>query len=445
MTHLARIAGRLFGEPLLVSQSYLDVALTAIHDRLDIEPIVAESALGAQIRPARSTVIDLNRGIAVVPIVGALDHRGESMNPQSGMTSYTAIQATLAQVASTRGVRAIILDIDSPGGSVAGVIETAEFIKKLSAEIPIYAIANSLMASAAFWLGSAATRVYAAPLANIGSVGVVVAHVDQSKAMEKRGVAVTHIHAGARKVDGSPYGPLSDAARAETQARIDAVYAQFIAAVADNRGIDAKVVRGTEAAIFGPEQALELGFIDGIGTLNDVLGALSTRISPSFSGYSATKDQAQMSERLTFAQSDMDSAITRATADAAAAHRVTADAALATALAARTAEIAAAAATLAPENARLGAFFEALTDGASVALAGKMSARIPAAIAPAAASAAADPARARDLATVFAAAAPGVSAEGAPVEDLSPRDARLAQLRSAAKTGTATVYTGGAR
>ena len=429
MTYLAHLAGQLFNAPLLVEQGYLDVALSAIHDRLDIEPTVAAADLKNYERPARSIVIDESRGVAIVPVVGALDHRGGSISSMSGMASYTGLQAQLKDVARTRGVRGIVLDMDTPGGSVAGVVETAEFLKQLSAEMPVFAIANSLMASAGYWLASTATRVYAAPLATVGSIGVVTAHVDQSKAMERRGVAVTHIHAGARKVDGNPYGPLSDEARASIQGRIDNIYGSFVSTVARNRGLDEKAIRDTEAGVFDPAEALQLGLIDGIGTLADVTNALSSRFaSPTTYSFSLSKDTS-MTERLTHSQADIDAAVARAQADATASAQTASTTAISAAVAARTTEIAAAVATLAPANERLSAFFEALGEGVSPALSAKLAGRIPAPTA-AVAVVSGD----RNVEALFKAAAAGVELDATAEGSADPKAARKAELEAAGKS-----------
>src|SRR6185369_6520362 len=110
----------------------------------------------------------------------------------------------------------------------------------------------------------------------VGSVGVIMLHVDQSGANAKRGLDVTHITAGARKADFSPHAPLSDAALNAAQAMVDRLYGQFVDGVAASRGISPDVVRGTEAGLLNPDQALELGMIDAIGTIGDAMQRLHT-------------------------------------------------------------------------------------------------------------------------------------------------------------------------
>ncbi len=438
MTLLTRLAGEIFDQPLLFDKGYLDVALTALHERLQIEPLVSDpAAIQAQHRPNRHVTINRDAGIAVVPIVGSMVHRGDMLNPSSGATSYTAIQSTLADLRANRDVRGIVIDMDTPGGQAAGVVETADFIKQLAAEKPVYVVANSMMTSGGMWLASAATRIYGAPMSLIGSIGVVTSHIDRSKALDKAGIAVTYVYAGEGKTDGNPDGPLTDAARAAIQERIDSVYATFVDTVARNRGLDPKAIRAIGAGVFSPEKALEIGLIDGIGGFADVIGAMSKRLAPTVQGvgFSATKDS-NMTEKLLFGQADLDAAAAKAAADAK-------EAALSDLKAATTAaatEMMTAMAALVPGNARVSMFVEAINDGASVPLASKLAAKV-AEPAPAAVTTA----RTADIEKVLAAAAPNVPSDdaGAPTGDAvaDAKAARIAELKATAERANAIPFT----
>lgn len=381
------LAAELFDRPLLVQGSYLEVALTALHDRLDIEPIVAQSVLEAHHRPAREAVIDPDTKIAVIPIVGGLTHRA-GFNPASGATGYTGIQSMI-RVALSEGAKGFVLDMDTPGGAVSGIVETANFLQKLSAEFPVYAVANDLMASAGYWLGSTASRVFASPLATVGSIGVTTAHIDRSAELKQKGIVVTHISAGARKTDGSPFGPLSDEARAGIQARIDGIYAEFVSHVAKARGIDETAVRSTEAGVFSAAQAKSLGLVDSVATFSEVMDAMRTKVRgpqfalgsfPSTTPNSNAGDKAAMSEALIHSKADLDAAVSAAVAQANAENT----AAMASLIA--DAEKKAAAEAVAPvlaaitdivgSDPRVETFVEALNDGASVALATKFAKKV---------------------------------------------------------------------
>jgi hypothetical protein len=143
----------------------------------------------------------------------------------------------------------------------------------------VVAHANEFAFSAAYWLAAAAGELYVPKTGMVGSVGVIMLHVDQSRMNEKRGLDVTHIIAGARKADFSPHQPLSDAALGNAQAMVDRLYGQFVKDVAQSRRISQKAVRETEAALLNPDQASANGMIDGVETLDGALQRLNVLMS----------------------------------------------------------------------------------------------------------------------------------------------------------------------
>ncbi|HEY5656282.1 MAG TPA: S49 family peptidase [Myxococcota bacterium] len=211
---------------------------------------------------------------AVVPVHGIIVPRGELLQDTSaGTTSAEAIDAALRQAAAVPGVDRIVLDVDSPGGNVAGVTELAATVREIAAEIDVVAVANHVMASAAYWLSAGASEIIASPSAAVGSIGVYAIHEDVSKRLEKKGINPTLISAGKHKVDGNPFGPLSESARADAQARVDEVYGRFVAAVAAGRGQTEAAVRDGfgEGRAVGAKEALAAGMVDRVGTLREVV------------------------------------------------------------------------------------------------------------------------------------------------------------------------------
>jgi len=213
----------------------------------------------------------IENGTALVPIMGSLISRGTFAGPRFGMTSYEGLRSELRAATADAAVSRIALLIDSPGGAVSGIDATAAAILTAAQRKPVTAYVQGMAASAAYWLASQADEIVASPLAEIGSIGVVSAHVDVSKAMESYGIKVTLLHSGARKIDGNPYEPLPDDVRAEWLKSLDALRLQFAAAVADGRGIKAEQALATEAATYLAEEAQGLGLIDRIGFLDDEL------------------------------------------------------------------------------------------------------------------------------------------------------------------------------
>ena len=217
-------------------------------------------------------------GIAVLPLYGVVTQRGNMVDDISGpgSTSTQKFTSALRQVLADDTVGQILIDIDSPGGSVYGVAELAAEIVKARAQKPVVAVANSLAASAAYWIGCSAGEFYVTPGGEVGSIGVWQAHFDYSKALEEEGVKPTLISAGKFKVEGNPYVPLDREAQAFMQSRVDDYYNAFIKAVAKGRGVSVADVRDGmgEGRVLGADAALAAKMVDGIATFDDVLAKM---------------------------------------------------------------------------------------------------------------------------------------------------------------------------
>jgi signal peptide peptidase SppA len=197
-----------------------------------------------------------------------------------GGTSTQAISGALREANADETISAIILDIDSPGGSVYGVDELAAEIR--ASAKPVTAIANSLAASAAYWLGTAASEFFVTPGGEVGSIGVWMAHEDWSAALAAAGVSTTLISAGEFKVEGNPYGPLPADAKAFMQSRVDDYYGAFTRAVAKGRKVGVDDVRNGmgKGRVLGAAQAKASSMVDGVMTFDDVVRHVSRSIAP---------------------------------------------------------------------------------------------------------------------------------------------------------------------
>ena len=220
-------------------------------------------------------------GIAVLPLYGVITQRGNMVDAVSGpgMTSTQQFAAALRDLLADDAVSQILIDIDSPGGSVYGVAELADEIMAARSHKPVVAIANSLAASAAYWIGCAASEFYVTPGGEVGSIGVWQAHQDFSRALDEAGVTTTLISAGAFKVEGNPYSPLDHEAQSFIQSRVDEYYAAFARAVSRGRGVTVAQVRDGmgQGRVLGAQAALDQHMVDGIATLEDVLMQIQTR------------------------------------------------------------------------------------------------------------------------------------------------------------------------
>jgi signal peptide peptidase SppA len=222
-------------------------------------------------------------GIAVLPLYGVVTQRGNMVDDISGPGSTSTQQFTsaLRQVLADDTVGQILIDIDSPGGSVYGVAELASEIVKARAQKPVVAVANSLAASAAYWIGCSASEFYVTPGGEVGSIGVWQAHFDYSKALEEEGVKTTLVSAGKFKVEGNPYLPLDPEAQAFMQSRVDDYYNAFIQAVAVGRGVTVDDVRNGmgEGRVLGADAALAQRMVDGIASFDDVLARMQAKVT----------------------------------------------------------------------------------------------------------------------------------------------------------------------
>ena len=203
---------------------------------------------------------------AVIEIAGTLVHRGAWIGQSSGLTSYEGIAAQLQAAIADPAIRGIALDIDSFGGEVAGAFDLADRIRAAGTQKPVHAFVADHALSAAYALASQADRIILPRTGAVGSIGVVAMHSDMSVALDQKGIAVTLIHAGARKVDANPYQPLPEAVRAGIAGELEDLRQLFAETVAEGRGrrLDTLRALGTEAAVFRGEAAVFAGLADDV-------------------------------------------------------------------------------------------------------------------------------------------------------------------------------------
>lgn len=215
--------------------------------------------------------------VAVLPVCGVIEQRYSALSYFFGGCSTDETGLALDAFLANPQIDAVVLDVDSPGGSIYGVGELADKIYQARGRKPIYAVANSMAASAAYWIGSAAGNFICTPGGEVGSIGVFAMHADYSGALEAQGIKVTIAKAGRYKAEFSPYAPLSSDARDYLQERVDGSYTDFVKAVAQGRGVSPAEVRGKFGGgrSLDAATALEAGMIDRIATLDDVLGKLT--------------------------------------------------------------------------------------------------------------------------------------------------------------------------
>lgn len=201
-------------------------------------------------------------GVAFIPVNGLLINRFSSS--WGFVTGYNFIRSQLNAALEDEDVTLIVFDCNSGGGEVAGCFELCADIVASRAIKPSLAVVDSASLSACYAVASSASRIIVTPSGTVGSIGVVVMHVNYSKWLEEAGIGVEFIYSGDHKVDGNPYEELPEPVRKSIKARVDSTRQQFATLVADNRGLDVEAVLATEAACYSAQQALELGLIDAI-------------------------------------------------------------------------------------------------------------------------------------------------------------------------------------
>ena len=216
------------------------------------------------------------------------------MTQISGGTSTERFSCDLKQAVDDPGIKAIVIDVDSPGGSVFGVEELASEIRAATEKKYIVAVANSLAASAAYWIGSAASEMVMTPGGEVGSIGVYTVHQDYSDQLANEGVKTTLIKAGKYKAEGNPFEPLSDDAKEALQKRVEEIYGSFIASVANGRGVSASTVRSGfgQGRVVGAKEALDMKMVDRVETLQETLARLG--VGSSQSNTKAAEEQLQV-------------------------------------------------------------------------------------------------------------------------------------------------------
>lgn len=253
-------------------------------DRMTAEGLTARMGEGQQ----------SGKAVAVLALTGAISPRVHDVEDASsgGGVSAEGFARNLQAAADDARVGGIVIDIDSPGGSVFGVPEAAAQLRAAREVKPVVAVAAPWAASAAYWIGSAAGELAVTPSGEVGSVGVYMYHESIARYLEKRGVDPTVIKAPEHKAEGLSAFALTDETRAHWQGRVDALYQQFVADVASSRGVStAHVVESFGGGRMLPARAaVRAGMADRIGTLDDEIRAMVARInSPASAGAGASR------------------------------------------------------------------------------------------------------------------------------------------------------------
>lgn len=268
--NLPHLAQKLFNTPLAIHPQKAEVIVSSLTERLGITQIrsaMMEDDDEYFSRKARKdSGYDVLEGIAVIPVYGTLVQKLGTLRPYSGMTGYDGIRRVFLTAINDPEVKGICLDIDSPGGEVAGCFDLVDLIYAERGKKPIHAILSENAFSAAYAIASAADKICVPRTGGVGSVGVIVIHCDWSQRIKDDGLKVSIITYGNRKAESNPYVALSDEAQAAIQHDVDEMGRLFVSTVSRNRGLSETVIRNTQAACYLAAEGVQMGLADVVAS-----------------------------------------------------------------------------------------------------------------------------------------------------------------------------------
>ena len=278
MRDYIRIVTKIRETPWLITPEALNVILTIVDERLTNGKL-SDEEIAARLQSSDifgnndSSARTDGSPVGVLTLQGPLFGKANLMTEMSGATSLETFSNDLGAMLNDDNISSVILDIDSPGGTSELVREVGEQIYMGRDVKPIYAFANSMAGSAAYWLASQASEVYSSYSGMVGSIGAYTVHEDKSAADAQQGHRFTFISAGKYKTEGNEHQPLSQEAQEYRQEVIDELYDDFVQAIALGRDVEeSTVIKGYgQGRMMTATKALEAGMVDGITTFDGLL------------------------------------------------------------------------------------------------------------------------------------------------------------------------------
>ena len=258
-----------------IDEPYLQTILEIAARENTLTPEAVATKLG---RPLENTrTVSVRDGVAIIPVTGPIFPRANLFTQVSGGTSVEVMARDFHAALDDPAVRAILLDVDSPGGQATGVNELANMIHAARGGKPITAYVSGSAASGAYWIASAADQIVADATAGLGSIGVVAGYRDTSEQDQKAGVKSVEIVSS--QSPNKRLDPSTDEGRKQIQDRVDAIAEVFVSSVARNRSVDPGTVLrefGAGGILIGAD-AVNAGLADRLGSYENVLADLATR------------------------------------------------------------------------------------------------------------------------------------------------------------------------
>lgn len=275
MAHeLARLRSKLFNTPLLVDSKSFESVLNYVDKRCEGNTTVekkAESEFSMY-----STLHYAETNLGVIHISGPLTNKSTGWEALCGGTSYESIKEDFEALLE-EGVKTVAFMIESGGGEAYGMMDTGNYLRKLADEngVRIISYVDGLSASAAYGLTAISDEIISNKNSEIGSIGVLIRLMNDSKALEMKGFERTFISAGTEKIPFAADGSFRKEFLDDLQYKVDALYKDFTEYVAEHRNLSVEAVRNTQANTFLAEDAIALGLADKVMTQEEFYSYLS--------------------------------------------------------------------------------------------------------------------------------------------------------------------------
>jgi len=277
------LASMVFGQPHYATPLILGSIKSVLVPRL-AEGLGVSLAAGADMpEPVEPVSLEARgesryqvAGLAIIPVHGILTaRRGQIDASCTELTSYEWLRGQLATALADDRVKEIVLDINSGGGMAVGCKDLADYIHANRGVKPITALVNFCAYSAAYFLAAACSRVVIGQTGGVGSIGVIMEHMEVSKWEESVGIKFTTFYRGERKKDGSPHEPLSDGALEAINGMMDKAYGLFTESIATYRKLPIEAVIATQAGLYTGRDAIDAGLADEMANPQDFINALA--------------------------------------------------------------------------------------------------------------------------------------------------------------------------
>jgi len=245
----------------------------ASFDESRILPFLTEESVR---KAAAAGTATTRAGVAVIPVRGILTLHGIETFFGTFGGRTTVLRRRLTEALTDDSVGAIVLDFDSPGGTVDGIPELAADIRSARGKKPMIAVANTLLASAAYWLASQCDEIVACPSSEVGSIGVIAQHMSFAQALENEGIELNVFRSAPFKAEGNPLEKLTPEAGENIQAMVQKIHKMFVADVAKGRGVKGADVDANfgQGRVMLAKDAVAAGLADRVQTIEQVVGGL---------------------------------------------------------------------------------------------------------------------------------------------------------------------------